>query len=230
MSAAHPPPLRRGPAGAVRLVLLAALAALPALAQPDRSRAPDADVAARLAQIQADPRARQAAMKTGREVAAVCANCHGDSGVSVKPEVPNLAAQNATYLAEQMRQFAAGRRHKEFMERMGRAMNVEERASTALFYAAQAVPARAGEDPVRVARGRDLYRRLCAECHGKTGRGNAELARLAGQQSVYVVDSMRRYRDAGSGGPRLDASMVRNSRGLADADLDALAAFIGTMP
>lgn len=211
-------------------MLLAALAASPALAQAERARAPNADVGARLAQIQADPRARQAAMKTGRDVAAVCANCHGDSGVSVKPEVPNLAAQNASYLAEQVRQFAAGRRHKEFMERMGRAMSVDEQAATAIYYAVQAVPPRANADAARVARGRDLYKRLCAECHGKSGRGNAELARLAGQQDVYVVESMKRYRDAKAGGPRLDADMIKSSRGLTDADLDALAVFIGTMP
>lgn len=212
------------------LVLLAGLACSTGWAQTERPRASQTDVAARLAQMRADPKARQIAMKTGREVAAVCANCHGDSGVSLKPEVPNLAAQNASYLAEQMRLFATGQRHKEFMERMGRAMSGDETAATALFYAAQAVPPRPAENAALAARGRDLYKRLCAECHGASGRGSTELARLAGQQGVYVVESMKRYRDAKAGAPRLDKAMVENSRRLTDVDLDALASYIGTMP
>lgn len=223
-------PHARGALSAGLLLLLAALAGPPALAQGERARAAGADVSARLAQMRSDPKLRQAAMKTGRDVAAVCANCHGDSGVSTKPEVPNLAAQNPSYLAEQMRLFAAGQRHKEFMERMGRAMSSDETAATALFYAAQAVPPRPAENAALGARGRDLYKRLCAECHGNGGRGNAELARLAGQQGPYVVTSMKRYRDAKAGAPRLDKDMVENSRRLTDADLDALAAYIGTMP
>lgn len=222
-------PRRRSAAAALPL-LLAVLLHSTAWAQAERPRATQADMAARLAQLRADPKARQTAMKTGREVAAVCANCHGDSGVSVKPEVPNLAAQNASYLAEQMRLFAAGRRHKEFMERMGRAVSADETAATAVFYAAQAVPPRPAANAALAARGRDLYKRLCAECHGHSGRGTADLARLAGQQGVYVVESMKRYRDAKAGAPRLDKDMIESSRRLTDADLDALAAYIGSMP
>lgn len=224
-----PSPRRRCLPGAM-FVVLAALAWSTGWAQAERPRASQAELATRLAQMRSDPKARQSAMKTGREVAAVCANCHGDSGVSTKPEVPNLAAQNASYLAEQMRLFAAGQRHKEFMERMGRAMNTEETAATALFYAAQTVPPRPAGDAAQAGRGRELYKRLCTECHGNAGRGNAELARLAGQQGPYVVTSMKRYRDAKAGAPRLDKEMVENSRRLTDADLDALAAYIGSMP
>ena len=45
-----------------------------------------------------------------RKVAAFCANCHGEGGNSVKPDVPNLAGQNTAYLLDQVRQFSDGRR------------------------------------------------------------------------------------------------------------------------
>ena len=37
----------------------------------------------------------------------VCAVCHGESGISVVPNVPNLAGQPEIYLAEQLTAIAA---------------------------------------------------------------------------------------------------------------------------
>lgn len=214
-----------------RALLLAGLligAAPPEVAaQAERGRAPQADPKARLAQMQADPKALQAALRQGSRVAAVCANCHGEGGVSVKPEVPNLAGQNPVYLLEQMRQFAEGQRRNEFMEAMIKAMNSDERASAVLFYAAQTVPPRPATDAAQAARGGDLYARNCFRCHGAEGHGNAEIARLAGQQGVYVVDTLKRYRTGT--GPRVNPLMADATRLLSDADIAALAAFVGTL-
>ncbi len=217
--------------GAARALLLAALLVgvpMPeAVAQAERSRAAPTDPKARLAQMQADPKSLQAALKQGGRVAAVCANCHGEGGVSAKPEVPNLAGQNPVYLLEQMRQFAEGQRRNEFMEAMIKAMSTEERAGAVLYYAAQSVPPRPAADATQAARGADLYARNCFRCHGTDGRGNAELARLAGQQGLYVVETLKRYRTGT--GPRVNPLMADATRLLSDADIAALAAFVGTM-
>ena len=100
--------------------LLALGMSQPVLAQVSKTRAP-VDLSARLLEAQADPKLEQALLTTGRKVAAVCANCHGEGGNSVKPDIPNLAGQNPAYLLEQVRQFADGRRRDMFMEGMIRA-------------------------------------------------------------------------------------------------------------
>lgn len=210
------------------LALLGVALAGMALAQSDRPRAMPAELPARLAQVQGDPKALAAALKGGARVAAVCANCHGDNGVSSKPEVPNLAGQNPAYLLEQMRQFAEGRRRNEFMEGMIKAMNADERVAAVLFYAAQAVPPRPAADAALAARGREQYTRNCFRCHGADGHGHAQLARLAGQQGPYVVATLQRYRSGG--GPRVNALMADATRLLSDADIAALAEHIGSMP
>lgn len=45
-----------------------------------------------------------------------CQSCHGSDGVSRNPNVPNLAGQQAGYLAAQLRAFKAGTRRNELMQ------------------------------------------------------------------------------------------------------------------
>ena len=70
------------------LTVVLALAAAPALA--------------------ADPEA-------GRALAVQCAGCHGEAGVSVAANIPNLAAQKADYLTAQLEAFRAGERTNPLM-------------------------------------------------------------------------------------------------------------------
>ena len=58
--------------------------------------------------LAADPEA-------GREMAAQCAGCHGEAGVSVAADIPNLAAQKADYLAAQLEAFREGERANPLM-------------------------------------------------------------------------------------------------------------------
>src|SRR5438128_4365406 len=51
-------------------------------------------------------------IEAGRaKVAAVCAACHGAAGVSVSEAIPNLAAQRAGYIENQLKAFKDGTRH-----------------------------------------------------------------------------------------------------------------------
>jgi cytochrome c553 len=62
--------------------------------------AQDTALVARLEAARQNPVLRDQLVQQGRKAAAVCAYCHGDGGNSVKPDVPNLAAQNTAYLLE----------------------------------------------------------------------------------------------------------------------------------
>jgi len=48
----------------------------------------------------------------GRGAIALCASCHGEQGISIVPSWPNLAGQDARYLADATRAYAHGARNK----------------------------------------------------------------------------------------------------------------------
>lgn len=209
--------------------LLAALtlpAPHPALAQTAPARtavAPDE----RLKEVDRDPKLYEQYWKNGRKVAAFCANCHGEGGNSVKPDVPNLAGQNTAYLLDQVKQFADGRRKNLFMEGLVKALSPDEKVAVAVFYASQVVQHRPARDAALAARGKALYERNCFRCHGDHGHGSEQYARIAGQQDEYLALTLRRYRDGSAG--RADPVMAANTRNLTDADLQAVVAYVASM-
>ena len=48
----------------------------------------------------------------GRAATGLCANCHGEHGISVSPVFPSLAGQDALYLADALRAYKDGSRNK----------------------------------------------------------------------------------------------------------------------
>lgn len=216
----------------VSVFLLAAMCSIftlqPVFAQASKSSgAADVDLGARLLAAQNDPKLGESLFKTGRKVAAFCANCHGEGGNSPKPDTPNLAGQNPVYLLEQLRQFSDGRRRNEFMEGMIKAMAADEKVGMVLFYAAQPVTHKPASKPALVARGKDFFNKTCFRCHGEDGRGGDKFARIAGQQSEYLSVTLKRYR-AGLG-VRSDPLMAANTKLMTDADIEAVVAYINAM-
>lgn len=168
-----------------------------------------------------------AAVAAGKKASFFCANCHGEDGNSKYPEVPNLAGQNPAYLLEQMRQFADGRRKNEFMQGLIRVMDADEKVAMVLFYADQKVTPRPITNPALAARGQEYYDRICFRCHGTDGRGNAQIARIAGQQPEYLHRTLKRYQS--NSDVRVNALMYANTRLMTDADIDAVVAFVAGM-
>lgn len=202
---------------------LACLAALPVVRAEPATVSPDV----RLREVQADPKLVEHYNRIGRKVAAFCANCHGEGGNSVKPDVPNLAGQNTAYLLEQVRQFADGRRRNMFMEGLMKVLSNDEKIGIALYYSAQPVIPQPVRDPALVARGKAYYDRICWRCHGEQGHGNESYARIAGQQPVYLDVTLKRYRDGSAS--RADPLMAANTKTMSDADIQAVVAYVSSM-
>ena len=59
--------------------------------------------------------AAQADLQAGRAKARPCAVCHGEYGISLLPNAPNLAGQPEIYLAEQLKAYRSGKRSSEVM-------------------------------------------------------------------------------------------------------------------
>lgn len=181
----------------------------------------------RLKVLQADPAALKAAVDAGKKATFFCANCHGEEGLSKTPDVPNLAGQNPGYLLEQIRKFGSGERKDAFMQGLIKVLRDEERLQIALYYASTPVsptPANAAHS----AKGKDIFAKLCARCHGEQARGSEAYPRLAGQKLPYLQTSITRYRD--NTGIRNNQLMTIATAPLKNDDITAVANYLTQLP
>ena len=79
--------------------------------------------------------ARSADLAAGRAKAVQCTTCHGMNGIATLPEAPNLAGQNAIYLAKALRDFKSGTRKDEMMSLMAANLSNTDIENLAAFYA-----------------------------------------------------------------------------------------------
>jgi cytochrome c553 len=175
------------------------------------------------------PAAVHADAEAGKAKAAVCVACHGPMGNSTNPEYPVLAGQTARYLYLELRDFKAGRRSDSRMSPMANNLSPEDMHDLADYFAAQQpTPIAFKADPIKVEAGRKKAAEvLCTMCHLGGFNGQNEIPRVAGQQYQYIVKQLedfrarRRTNDAGS--------MTSVTKGLSDADIEALANYIANL-
>ena len=84
----------------------------------------------------------QADAQAGRAKAKMCAVCHGEFGVSVLPNAPNLAGQPAIYLAEQLKAYRSGKRSDETMSVIAKPLTDAEIADLAAWFASIPIEAK----------------------------------------------------------------------------------------
>ncbi len=203
---------------AVVVAVLFALSAPPAHA---------VDNASRVRQVLGSEADFNKARVAGKKAAFFCANCHGDDGNSAYDYIPNLAGQNAVYLLNQIQKFADGRRQDEFMTGMIKVIKPDDRFNMAIYYSSQPVKVGKASSAALTAKGKQLFDTVCKSCHGAQGYGNEKIARLAGQQPVYLRLSLEAYRKGDK--TRSDPVMGSVARRLKDDDIAALAAYLPTL-
>lgn len=77
--------------------------------------------------------------------------------------------------------------------------------------------------------GKLKYGSVCAGCHGQQGQGMAAFPKLAGQSAEMLATKLRDYR-AGKTLGEQSAMMIPTAQALSDADIDALAKYIASLP
>jgi len=182
---------------------------------------------AKVDQVMANADARHRAAQAGQRAAFFCENCHGATGNSELPHVPNLAGQNPVYLLTQIDKFGDGRRKDEFMSGLVRVLKPEDRFNIAVFYATQAVVPTMVKDKRLLEAGRSHYKRACFGCHGAEAKGGRDIARMAGQHSVYLTNALKDYRTGR--GVRSDVRMTSVAKHLTDEQIDALAGYLSSL-
>jgi len=171
--------------------------------------------------------ARAAAMVAGdaaagaRKHAESCASCHGESGISPNDTWPNLAGQNAAYLARILAAYKSGDQTDVMMSPVAQTLSDADVQNLAAYYAGLSCPAPTGAAGRGAAAGK-LLAKNCEACHGETGIGvNPAWPHIAGQKSTYLANTLKAFR----AGLRKDPMMAGVVRGLSDADIANLAAY-----
>lgn len=133
----------------------------------------------------------------------ICAQCHGEAGISTAPLTPNLAGQRQKYLLKQLRSFRdPGResadgellsdRSHPIMNAMTERLNDAELFRLAKYYSKLSCGPEASVKPLPMPEGADK----CEVCHGGS-RSNpfTDTPVLAGQKADYLLrqlDLMRK--------------------------------------
>lgn len=97
-----------------------------------------------------------------------------------------------------------------------------------LFVAAAVLTMGAAEAPATdLAVAEKTYATVCANCHGRTGRGMASFPSLAGQEADYIVLRLKQYRAGEKVGPNTPLMMPQATE-LSDDEIASLSAYIAT--
>lgn len=155
--------------------------------------------------------------------AAECFVCHGDKGKSSDPQWPSLAAQQSVYIVNQLNAFKSGARANPVMQAQAGKLSAEDINNYGAYFAVQQPP-KAGGDPALAKQGK-AKATVCLGCHGKSGEGNGEFPRLAGQHPDYLAEQLNKYKN----GIRKNDAMKAIADNLSDDEIKALAAFFGAL-
>lgn len=163
-----------------------------------------------------------------------CAGCHRkDASGRASNATPRLSGQHASVIIKQIVDIRSGRRINEPMKPyvVDPALSLQAFADIASYLQTLPVAATQGKGPgTGVARGKALFARDCAGCHGAAGEGQGELFHpmLAAQHHGYVLRELGLIRDGGRGNS--NPAMVALVKTYSQADLQAVAYYIAQLP
>lgn len=171
----------------------------------------------------------------GQEKAATCLACHGMDGNSMVPTFPSIAGQHADYTLKQLMDFKGGVRHDDTMLPMVAALNEQDMADLAAYYAQQKRAIGTAADQEKAERGRQIFLggdaskgiSACMACHGPNGSGvpGAQFPALQGQHTTYTIKALKDFR-AGTRANDAGNMMQDIAARMSDSDIAAVAEFI----
>ena len=153
------------------------------------------------------------------------------------PQWPSIAGQHAQYLERQITLIKSGARPVPEMVALVAGLSEDDIRNISAYYSAQSATLGVTDEGL-VDLGRRIYQAgnsetgvpACMACHGPIGEGNplSNYPALAGQQSVYTVNMLKRFRDGENWGEDDVESHVMNgvAARLSDSESEAVASYI----
>jgi cytochrome c553 len=172
-----------------------------------------------------------------------CVTCHGQQGQGTNSDYfPRIAGKPAGYLLNQLRAFRDGSRHYAPMNYLVAYLSDDYLREIAEYFAALRPPFAAAQPSALPAnlldRGRtlvhngDASRQVppCMSCHGANLTGMVPgIPGLVGLRPNYIAAQLTRWR-AGARRAAAPDCMHRIASRLEEADIQALAGFLGSLP
>ena len=166
------------------------------------------------------------------KVMEVCAACHGEQGVSVSPDFPNLAGQSGTAIYKELNDYHTGSRTNPIMTPLAQALDEATIADVAAYYAGRPMrnpnPATLGAPDaiVRMVELGDPNRNIppCAACHRHGAGGPIDAPVLSEQRQEYLTSQLKLF---ASGQRRNDVygRMRTIAAKLTEEEINGLAAY-----
>ena len=178
----------------------------------------------------------------GQKKAAMCIGCHGIPGYQASfPEVhrvPMIAGQNAKYIAAALNAYRKGDRRHPSMRGLAGSLSDADVADLSAFYeqqgssAVKPVAARTAPTPSPEVAAL-LTKGACASCHGIDYNKpiDPSYPKIAGQHADYLYVALKSYKVEGNPAlGRANAIMAGQVKNFTQAELKAMARFIGSLP
>ena len=164
-------------------------------------------------------------IQAGKAVSVPCAGCHGDTGISKIPGMPNLVAFDPQYLSAAIKAYRSGQRKNDLMKSMLTPLSEADINRVALFYALQ----KPGRAQTPAAGDKDAGKAAavsCSGCHGDEGTsGNPATPSLAGQDAQYLAAALYAYKS----GSRGDDTMKSLASVLDEAAIKNMSAYYASL-
>ena len=187
-------------------------------------------------------------VEAGKGKSALCAGCHGATGLNPSPNFPNLAGQKAEYIVKQLKAFKAGTRTDPTMAPMAATLSAQDMADVAAYFSSQSRTVKQASsadnagtttavtaapevkfvaDPVA---GKALYSLgdesrsigACIGCHGKDGKSEVLIyPNLAKQHPEYIEKQLHSFK----AGTRTNVLMNAFAKTLTDDEISTSARF-----
>jgi cytochrome c553 len=170
----------------------------------------------------------------GRKAYDECAPCHRkDASGRVDGSVPRLSGQHVSVIVKQVVDIRAGRRLNPPMKEVldDGPLAPQALADIAAYLQGLPLAGRLGKGPGKdAARGKVLYEKDCAACHGREGGGNAAafIPMVAAQHYLYLVRELQMIRDGARGNS--NPAMVGIVKTYGAGDLEAVADHLAQLP
>ncbi|MGB9731582.1 MULTISPECIES: c-type cytochrome [Calditerrivibrio] len=144
-----------------------------------------------------------------RRISMVCAGCHGTNGAAPGHSIPTIGGQQNEYLYKTMLEFRDGKRTGTVMTKIAQAYTDDKSQLVAdYFYEQKWVNTKVKIDKKLAEAGKKLSKE-CADCHGKTGKGEGVNPRIAGQHPFYLELALKEYKEGKRGDvPEMD--LIKN--------------------
>jgi cytochrome c553 len=160
-------------------------------------------------------------VSAGKAISGGCAGCHGETGITKTPGMPNLVGFEPKAFVAAMNAYKNGQRKHDLMKSLVAGLSEADLNNLALFYALQKPGKAQTPAPGNPAAGKAAAAG-CSGCHGETGVStNPAMPGIAGQDAQYFRAVMQAYKD----GTRTDPSMAGPAAGVTESAARDMAAY-----